>query len=428
MFLSHVSLEPELLQLVIQNQLKDTELQGVWQLIESGKAPENWKLHIDGSLRHKSRIAVPVDKEIRTAMMDNAHRTHFTIHPGSTKMYQDLKRKYWWKGMKRDVANYVAKCSVCQQVKAEHQKPSGLMQPLIIPEWKWDHVTMDFVTNLPQSTKGHNGIWVIVDRLTKSTHFLPVKMNSTINYFAKLYVEWIIRLHGIPMSIVSDRDPRFTSHLWKSLQKQLGTRLDFSTAYHPQSDGQSERIIQVLEDMLRAYVLDFGGKWGEYLPLAEFAYNNSYQSSIQMAPYEALYGRPCRSPICWADTEDRIVLGPEIIKETTDKIRIIREQLKTAQSRQKSYADKRRKPLEFQPNDLVFLKVSPRKGINRFGVKGKLAPRYIGPFLVLERVAAMAYKLKLPPELSHVLNVFHVSELKKSAPETHKLCHGIMFR
>lgn len=242
-------------------------------------------------------------------------------------------------------------------------------------------------------------------------------MNSPINYFAKLYIDEVIRLHGIPISIVSDRDSRFTSHLWQCLQKQLGTLLDLSIAYHPQSDGQSERVIQVLENMLRACVLEFGGKWSEYVQLAEFAYNNSNQNSIQMTSYEALCGRPCRSPICWVEKEDRMTHFPEIIKDTTEKIQIIVDRLKTAQSRQKSYADKRGKPLEFQPDDLVFLKVSPRKGINRFGVKGKLAPRYIGPFPVLKKVGTVSYKVKLPAELSHIHDVFHVSQLKKSAPD-----------
>ncbi|KAL6219339.1 hypothetical protein ACLB2K_007098 [Fragaria x ananassa] len=201
---------------------------------------------------------------------------------------------------------------------------------------------------------------------------------------------------------IRDRDSRFTSHLWQCLQKQLGTLLDLSIAYHPQSDGQPERVIQVLENMLRACVLEFGGKWSEYVQLAEFAYNNSNQSSIQMTSYEALCGRPCRSPICWVDKEDRMTHFPEIIKDTTEKIQIIVDRLKTTQSRQKSYADKRGKPLEFQPDDLVFL---------------KLAPRYIGPFAVLKKVGTVSYKVKLPAELSHIHDVFHVSQLKKSAPD-----------
>ena len=175
--------------------------------------------------------------------------------------------------MKNDIAKFVAECLTCQQVKAEHQRPGGLLQPLPIPEWKWEHVTMDFVVGLPRSLKGHDAIWVIVDRLTKSAHFLPIKVNFTLDKLARLYIQEIVRLHGAPVSIVSDRDPRFTARFWKSLQSAMGTTLNFSTAFHPQSDGQFERTIQTLEDMLRACILDLGGRWDGHLPLVEFAYN-----------------------------------------------------------------------------------------------------------------------------------------------------------
>ena len=158
---------------------------------------------------------------------------------------------------------------------------------------------MDFVTHFPRTSRKHDAVWVIVDRLTKSTHFLAVRMTFTLEEFCRLYIQEIVRIHGVLVSIVSDRDPRFTSQFWKSFQKAMGTQLSMSTAFHPQKDAQSKRTIQILEDMLRACVLDLKGSWDEHLPLVEFTYNNSYQASIQMAPYEGLYGRPCRSPICW---------------------------------------------------------------------------------------------------------------------------------
>ena len=200
--------------------------------------------------------------------------------------------------MKRDISEYVAKRLTCQQVKAEHQVPSGLLNPLLIPQWKWDNKTMDFVSGFPLPQRKHDAIWVIVDRLTKSAHILPIRLDYSMDRLADLYVNGIFRLHGIPVSIVSDLDPRFTSRFWKELQSAFGTRLNFSTVFHPQTDGQSERVIQVLEDMLRGCVIDFLGSWDRYIPLMEFAYNNSYQSSISMAPYEALYGRRCRTPMC----------------------------------------------------------------------------------------------------------------------------------
>ncbi|KAK5812730.1 hypothetical protein PVK06_028168 [Gossypium arboreum] len=195
----------------------------------------------------------------------------------------------------------------------------------------------------------------------------------------------------MPVSIISDRDPRFTSQFWKKLQEALGRHLDFSTAFHPQTDGQSERVIQILEDMLRGCIIDFRGSWEDYLPLAEFAYNNSYQASIQMAPYEALYGRRCRTPTCWTELGERQVLGPELVADTESKVKLIRDQLKEASDRQKSYAELKRKEIEFAVGDMVFLKVSPWKKILRFGKKGKLSPRFIGPYRVLKRVGPIAY-------------------------------------
>ena len=217
----------------------------------------------------------------------------------------------------------------------------------------------------------------------------------------------------MPISIISDRDSRFTSGFWKSLQKALDTNLDMSTVYHPQTDGQSERTIQTLEDMLRACVIDFGSSWDRHLPLVEFSYNNSYHASIKAAPFEALYGRKCISPVCWSEVGDSQLTGPEMIWETTEKIVQIKNRLLTARSRQKSYADVRRRPLEFNVGDKVMLKVSPWKGVIRFGKRGKLSPRYIGPFKILARVGPVAYKLELPEELQGIHNTFHVSNLKK---------------
>ncbi|RVW73760.1 Transposon Tf2-2 polyprotein [Vitis vinifera] len=359
--LRDISARPMVIQRIVDAQVHDEFLEKVKAQLVAGEIDENWSMYEDGSVRFKGRLCVPKDVELRNELLADAHRAKYTIHPGNTKMYQDLKRQFWWSGMKRDIAQFVANCQICQQVKAEHQRPAGLLQPLPIPEWKWDNITMDFVIGLPRTRSKKNGVWEIV------------------------------RLHGIPVSIVH----RFS----------------------PQTDGQSKRVIQILEDTLRACVLDFGGNWADYLPLAEFAYNNSYQSSIGMAPYEALYGRPCRSPLCWIKMGESHLLGPEIVQETTEKIQLIKEKLKIAQDRQKSYADKRRRPLEFEEGDWVFVKVSPRRGIFRFGKKGKLAPRFVGPFQIDKRVGPVAYKLILPQQLSLVHDVFHVSMLRKCTPD-----------
>ncbi|RVW29531.1 Transposon Ty3-G Gag-Pol polyprotein [Vitis vinifera] len=384
----------------------------VMEEVKRGSKPD-FVLSDDEILRFGTRLCVPNDEDLRRELLEEAHCSKFAIHPGGTKMYKDLRQNYWWSGMKRDIAQFVAQCLVCQQVKAEHQRPAGSLQPLAIPEWKWEHITMDFVIGLPRTLGGNNAIWVIVDRLTKSAHFLPMKVNFSLDRLASLYVKEIVRMHGVPVSIVSDRDPRFTSRFWHSLQKALGTKLSFSTAFHPQTDGQSERVIQVLEDLLRACILDLQGNWDDHLPLVEFAYNNSFQASIGMAPFEALYGRKCRSPICWNDVGERKLLGPELVQLTVEKVALIKERLKAAQSRHKSYADHRRRDLEFEVGDHVFLKVSPMKSVMRFGRKGKLSPRFVGPFEILERVGTLAYKVALPPSLSKVHNVFHVSTLRK---------------
>ncbi|GKA46545.1 putative nucleotidyltransferase, ribonuclease H [Tanacetum coccineum] len=271
---------------------------------------------------------------------------------------------------------------------------------------------MDFVTGLPTTQKRHDAIWVVVDRLTKSAHFLPIRKNYGISKLAEIFRQEIVRLHGTPTSIVSDRDPKFTSRFWKGLQKAWGTRLKFSTTFHPQTDGQSERTIQTLEDMLRACALEWTGSWDEYLCLVEFAYNNSWHASIKAAPFELLYGRKCRAPICWDEVGERLIEGPELIEITNEKVAVAKEKLKEARSRQKSYADKHRRDLEFQVGDRVFLKVSPFRGVKRFGIKGKLSPRFIGPFEILERIGEVSYRLALPPQLSHVHDVFHVSLLR----------------
>ncbi|GJR47465.1 reverse transcriptase domain-containing protein [Tanacetum coccineum] len=203
--------------------------------------------------------------------------------------------------MKADITTYVSKCLTCAKVKVEHQRSSGLLVQPEIPQWKWDNITTDFVTKLPKSSQGYDTIWVIVDRLTKSVIFTPMRETDSMDKLARMYLKEVVTRHGIPVSIVCDRGPRFASNFWRLLQKAMGTNLDMSIAYHPQTDGQSKRTIQTLKDMLRACVIDFRNGWVRHLPLVEFSYNNSYHASIKVAPFEALYVRKCRSPVCWVE-------------------------------------------------------------------------------------------------------------------------------
>ncbi|GJR49195.1 putative reverse transcriptase domain-containing protein [Tanacetum coccineum] len=280
----------------------------------------------DGTLCLHSRSWIPCYGDLRSMILHESHKSKYSIHPGSEKMYQDGKKLYWWPNMKADIATYVSKCLTCARVTAEHQRPSGLLVQPEIPEWKWDNITMDFITKLPR-----------------------------------------------------ENDP--LDKLARSFQKALGTYISMSTAYHLEIDGQRERTIQTLEDMLRACVIDFGKGWVKHFPLTEFSYNNSYHASIKAALYEALYGRKCRSPVCWAEVGEAQLTGLELIQETTEKIVLIKQRMQAAQDRQKSYADRKRKPMYFEVGDRVMLKV--------------------------------AYRLELPQELSRVHHTFHVSNLKK---------------
>ncbi|GKD48389.1 putative reverse transcriptase domain-containing protein, partial [Tanacetum coccineum] len=291
----------------------------------------------DGSLYFIDRIWIPLVGGVRTVIIDEAHKSRYSIHLGADKMYYNLRDMYWWPGMKRDIATY-------------------------IPEWKWESITMDFITKLPRTGNGHDAIWVIVYRLTKSAYFLAIHEDYSTEKLARLYTDEIVTRHGVHVLIISDRDARFTSRLYQTFQKALGTRLDMSTAYHPQTDGQSKRTIQ------------------------------TYHTSSRCPPFEALYGRKCRSPVLWAEIGEGSLIGPELVQETTDKVVVIKEKHKAVRDRQKSYVDNRRKPLEFEVVDRVMLKVSPWKGVVHFGKKGKLASRYVGPFEILKRIGLVAYR------------------------------------
>ncbi|GJZ28949.1 putative reverse transcriptase domain-containing protein, partial [Tanacetum coccineum] len=248
----------------------------------------------DGTLCLNGRSWIPCRGNLRELIMNESHKSKYSIHPGSDKMYQDLKKLYWWPNMKAEIATYVSKCLTCAKVKAEYQKPSGLLVQPVIPVWKWENITMDFVTKLPKTTSGQDTIWVIVDRLTKSAHFLPMKETDSMEKLTRQYLKEVVSRHGVS------------------------------------TNGQSERTIQTLKDMIHVCVIDFGKGWDRYLPLVEFSYNNSYHTSIKVAPFEALYGQKCRSIMCWAEVGDAQLTGLEIVHETTEKIIQIKKRIQAA--------------------------------------------------------------------------------------------------
>ncbi|GKC48469.1 putative reverse transcriptase domain-containing protein [Tanacetum coccineum] len=292
----------------------------VGDMIRKDIPKERLEPRADGTLCLHGRSWLPCYGDLRSVIMHESHKSKYSIHPGSEKMYQDVKKLYWWPNMKADIAAYVSKFLTFSRVKA--------------------------------NTKGHQDL----------------------------------ARHGIPASIICDHDGRFTSNFWKSFQKALGTDISMSTVYHPEIDGQSESTIQTLEDMLRACMIDFGKGWVKHLPMAEFSYNNIGEAQLS---------------------------GSELIQETMEKIILIKQRMQAAQDRQKSYADRKQEPMEFEVRDKVTLKVSPWKGVVRFDKWGKLNPRYVRPFRVLAKVGKVSYKLELPQELSRVHHTFHVSNLKK---------------
>jgi len=244
--------------------------------------------------RNESRIYLP--QAVRTRCMEELHDAPFSGHKGTAKTLAALQRLYWWPGMTGDIAKYVKTCLLCQRNKASTKKPAGLLQPLPIPTDRWSEVTMDFITGLPCTPRGHDAVMVMCDRLSKMVRFAPCTKDTSTTQVATLFIQHVFANHGMPSVLISDRDTRFTSHLWQELQQQLGTKHKLSTAFHPQTDGQTERVNRVLEEYLRHYISDVQTDWDQWLPLAEFAYNNSWHEAIGTTPFFMNYGRHPRLP------------------------------------------------------------------------------------------------------------------------------------
>jgi hypothetical protein len=333
----------------------------------TGVKYEGYQMNEGGLLTYRNRFYILACDNLKRFIMDELHKRPYSGHLGYQKMVIATNKQFYWPGLKKDIAEYLSKCIEFQQVKAEHRHPVGLLQPLPILEWKWETISMDFITGLPTSTKQNETIMVVVDKLSNSAHFIPVKSTCKAIDINHVFMKEIFRLYGMPKEIMSNRDMKFTSNFWKSLMVGLETNLLFSTAYHPQTDGQTERVNQILEDMLRMHVMHQPKKWEDYLSLVEFAYSNGYQASLNMSPFEVLYGRPCNTPVSWSNPINRISFGPDMLKEMEQQVTQIKQNLKVAQNRQKSYADQKRTPLEFKMGVHVYLRVRPRKSSLKMG-------------------------------------------------------------
>lgn len=364
----------------------------------------------DGLWLKHGLIAVPNDGDLREVIIRDMHEPPLSGHIGPEKTLQAVSRVFWWPHMRRDCVQYVQRCHACQCNKSSSVKPGGLLQPLPIPDRRWECVTMDLITSLPKTGNGHDAIVVFVDKLSKMCHFVAAKTALSAEEFAELYVNNVVRHHGLSRTIVSDRDPRFQSKFWQSVCELLGIKSAMSTAFHPATDGQTERANRTLEDMLRHYIGPHQDDWDKWLAAAEFAVNNSWQASVQNTPFFLNYGQHPLTPVT-IGTEHVVPSATAFVHGLEEHIKAAKLCLKQAQDRQKAYADKSRREVSFAAGDMVLLHTRNVKLKMTKDMTKKLMPKWVGPYKVLERIGPVAVRLELPPHLK-LHNVFHVSLVK----------------
>lgn len=400
----------------------DDESNAILQALQTGTAAgysleNSLILQHDGS--HKRLYIPPSAQDLRRTLLAEHHDSALAGHLGQDKTYACLQRNYWWPSMRRDVRDYISTCPCCQINKGRNRRSYGLLQPLPIPERQWESTSMDFITHLPATTDGYDAIMTVVDRLTKMVHVVPTRTTATAPDIAELYFTTVTRLHGLQKSIISDRDPKFTSKFWEALAKLWDTRLKRSTAFHPQTDGQTERTNRVLQEVLRAYVAERHADWDKRLAAVEFAINNAPSASTGESPFYLNYGfHPLTPATVDLPTPDhaRSQAAADFVARMNKDMEAAKAALTAAQERQTRYANAKRQDASFNVGDSVLLSTANLK-LRTDGPASKFNPRWCGPFTITERIGKVAYRLELPSTM-RVHPVFHISLLKPyQAPE-----------
>jgi hypothetical protein len=365
----------------------------------------------DGLLLYRNRILLGESPPLKTQVLNYVHSDPMAGHSGYEKTLQRAKRDFYWPGMRSDIKQFIRVCDTCQQNKYENICPTGLLQPLPIPTRIWTDISMDFIEGLPLS-QGHSVIFVIVDRLSKYAHFVSLSHPYSDAKIAQLFISHVFKLHGMPNSIVSDRDPTFTSAFWQELFKLQGTSLKLSTSYHPQTNGQTKIVNKCVENYLRCFTQDSPKHWTNWLPWAEFCYNTTWHASTKMTPFEAVYGVPPPRLLSYVLGTTRVQAVDDLLRNREQILKLLQHNIKHAQQRMKKYADIRRTERTFKLGQAVYLRLQPYRqtSVNHRRAL-KLAPRFYGPFTIVRKVGEVAYELDLPPE-SRIHPVFHVSQLK----------------
>jgi hypothetical protein len=412
--MSTVELQSGILDQISETIQQDEHFGKIYQKVVEGEEQE-YSIR-DGLLYLGDRICIPDNPEIKHHLLREVHDAPLAGHFGIRKTYARIAEHVYWPQMKGSVQHYVEGCHACKTGKKRTTKEGGLLQPLSVPDKPWTHIAMDLITQLPKSKQGHDAIVVFVDRFSKMARFAPCHTTSTGSDIAQIFFKEVFRNHGLPLSIVSDRDPRFTSSFWTSLFGKLGTSLDMSTSHHQQTDGQAERTIQTLGQYLRLYSTKDQESWDEKLIHAEFSYNSAVSSSTGHAPFETLYGIQPRTNIAWireAPIRDTIPSTKEYIQEHQERFTVVRDALRDAQHSMETQYNKHHDNVTYNVGDLVYLNAENIKTPSRATrTCKKLQPRFLGPYKIVERQGNLNYKLDLPPR-SRIHPVFHVSKLRR---------------